>query len=317
MGEGRIVLITGANSGIGKEAAFIFAKEGHTVIMACRNMERSRAVQQEITEKTSNEKVELMQLDVGSFQSIQQFCDAFKEKYERLDCLIHNAAYLDHGSPFRLSPDNIELTFATNVVGPYLMTNLLLIHLKKSQDARILHASSNIIKHFFDPKENIDFDQVVGEREDVKGFSVYEMYKQSKMAFVLLTFKMAEEYKEHNIKVNAVHINGAKMSKETLSKVTPKWRMIARIQNLFFPPPVKFGEIYYSICTSEEFKTVTGKLINDKKDIMTVAGENPSLLMQVKQLAGNKYYSRYADDIENQEKLWQLCTEQTEFVEVV
>ncbi|MDQ0157591.1 SDR family NAD(P)-dependent oxidoreductase [Robertmurraya andreesenii] len=309
MGKGKIVIITGANSGIGKAAAFLFAKGGHTVIMACRNLEKSRPVQQQILEESKNDKVELMELDMGSFASIWKFCSEFKERFERLDILIHNAAYFNHGSKYRLSPDNIELTFATNTFGPFFMTELLLEHLKKSEDARILHASSNIVKHFFDSKRKIDFDRLIGEMKDTRGFSVYDMYCQSKAALVMLTFKMAEEYKEQSIKVNALQINGAKMSKETLQKVTAGWRIIARIQNLFFPPAEKMADIYYNMCTSEEYQNITGKLINDKKEIMTRGVDNPSPLMQVKQLTRNSFYPKYVAQKENQEKIWSLCLE--------
>lgn len=307
MGEGRIVLITGANSGIGKAAAHMFAKEGHTVIMACRNIEKSQRVQQEIMESSNNNRVDLMQLDMGSFESIRQFCRKLKEKFNRLDVLIHNAAYYNHGSKYMLSPDNIELTFATNTFGPYLMTELLLEELKKSQDARVLHASSSIVKHFFDPKRKIDFDSLIGKMNDTNGFSVYQMYGQSKMALVMLTFKMAEQYKEFGIKVNALQINGARMSKESMEKVTTGYRMIARIQNLYFPPAEKMAEIYYHMCISDEFKTITGKLINDKKEIMTCGEINPSPLKQIKQITGTRFYPPFADAKENQEKIWDLC----------
>jgi hypothetical protein len=122
---------------------------------------------------------------------------------------------------------------------------------------------------------------------------------------------MAKEYKEYGIKVNALQINGAKMSKDTLQKVTPRWRLIGKIQNLFFPPPEKIAEIYYHICISEEFKTITGKLINDKKEVMTSSAESPSLLMQLKQVVGNRYYPRYAAQKENQDKIWHLCLDIT------
>ncbi len=116
----KIVIITGANSGIGKAAALKFATEGYRVIMACRKMEMSRAAQKEITEVSNHTHVDLMELDVSSFDSIRTFCSAFKAKHPRLDILIHNAAYLSHGEKeYKLSPEHIELTFATNTFGPF------------------------------------------------------------------------------------------------------------------------------------------------------------------------------------------------------
>lgn len=305
--RGKNVIITGANSGIGKAAAILFAQAGDTVIMACRNIERSKKVQEEIIAQTNNDNVILMELDISSFTSIRRFCEQYKADYTHLDTLVHNAAYFNHGEKYRLSPDQIELTFATNLFGPFLMTNLLLEPLKKSDDARILHASSNIVKQFFDPKWKIDFDEIIGQRMSTKGFSVYKMYAQSKMALVMLTFRMAEEYREHGIKVNALQINGAKMSKETLKKVTSGWRVIARMQNLYFAPPEKTAEIYYQLCTSIDYINITGKLFNDKIEMMTLGQQKPNLSMQIKQLTGNNYYPTYADDKANQEKIWGLC----------
>ncbi|MBU9711896.1 SDR family NAD(P)-dependent oxidoreductase [Evansella tamaricis] len=307
MEKKRIVIITGANSGIGKAAATLFASNGFTVIMACRNLEKSEKVQKKICSETNNPNVKLMELDMSSFTSIQAFSKEFQACYSHLDILIHNAAYFNHGEKYRLSPDNVELTFATNVIGPYLLTDLLLGHLKNADDPRILHASSNIVKQFFDPMWKINFDQIIGEIDNTKGFSVYKMYAHSKMALVMLTFRLAEEWKGEGIKVNALQINGAKMSKETLQKVTTGWRAIARIQNLFFPPPEKMASIYYDMCTSEEFRNISGKLINDKKEVMNPGHLKPNAVMQVKQLTGNAYYPPYADQKENQEQVWYLC----------
>lgn len=309
MKKHRITVITGANSGIGKAAAHRFASEGHTVVMACRNMERSKPVLEEIISMTGNENITLMELDISSFQSIKDFCHDFMSRFDRLDILIHNAAYFNHGEKYRLSADHLELTFATNVFGPLLMTEMLLPHLKKSEEARILNASSNIIKHFFDPKRDIALENLKGENTSDKSFSVYKMYCSSKMALVMLTFILAEEFRQHGVKVNALQINGAKMSKSTLQKVTPGWRTVAIIQNLFFPPPEKMGDLYYDICTAEEFRDVTGKLFNDKKEIIQPALPDPGLSAQFRQLFSGVYYPLYADNRENREKIWKFSKE--------
>jgi NAD(P)-dependent dehydrogenase (short-subunit alcohol dehydrogenase family) len=272
-------------------------------------MERSKPVLEEIISKTGNEKTTLMQLDISSFQSIRNFCHDFKSRFDRLDILIHNAAYFNHGEKYRLSLDHLELTFATNVFGPLLMTELLLPHLKKSEDPRILNASSNIIKHFFDPKRVIEMDNLKGENIKDKSFSVYKMYCSSKMALVMLTFTLAEEFQQHGIRVNGLQINGAKMSKNTLQKVTPGWRTIAFVQNLYFPPPEKIGNLYHELCTAEEFSDATGKLFNDKKEIMKPGIPDPGLSAQVRQLFSGAFYPLYADNRENREKLWKFSKE--------
>lgn len=309
--KNKMVIITGANSGIGKEAALRFAKEGYKVIMACRNLDNSRKVQEQIIKASNNNLVELMELDVSSFESIRNFCSAYQSRYERLDILIHNAAYFNHGEPYRENADGFELTFATNVFGPFLMTQLLLDQLKKSEDPRILHAGSNIIKHFFDPKRKIDFLDSKQE-EFLKTFSVYKMYAQSKMALTILTFIMSEKFEQEGIKVNALQINGAKMSKETIKKFKPKYKFIASIQNMFIPPTSYMADKYYQICTADEFKHTTGKLFNDKLEIMQPSpNEYPGFIHQMKQIIGTRVYPAYKENTNVSNKLWALCTEAT------
>lgn len=291
----QIVVITGANSGIGKAATMKFAMAGYTVIMACRNLEKSKKVQDEIIRKSENNLVHLMELDMSSMVSIRSFCDRFKVQFPKLDILINNAAYFHHGAKYCLSPDNIELTFATNVLGPYLLTMLLSNQLKKSDDARVLNASSNIIKHFFDPKKEIDFNVFEGKPNARKKFSVYIAYRNSKMALLMLTFRLAALFKEDGIKVNSLQINGARMSKETLARFKYPWRFIAHVQNLFFPPPEFMANHYFEICTSDKFYGITGKHLNHKLEIMLPGEENPGFIHGIQQTIGIEKYPRYAD----------------------
>lgn len=308
----RNVIITGANSGIGKAAAIKFATEGYNIIMACRDMEFSRKIQEEIIEISENKNVDLMHVDMSSFKSIHTFCSEYKSNYDKVDILIHNAAYFNHGEKYQLSPDKIELTFATNVFGPFLMTTLLLDHLKNSDDPRILHAGSNIIKHFFDLKTKITFDNLQGEFKDSRPHRVYKMYCQSKMALLMLTFKMADMFKNDGIHVNAIQINGAKMSKRTIKKVKPWWRPIARVQNLFIPPTSYMANNYFEICTSDSFQHVTGELFNDKLEIMQVTpNEYPGFFKQVKRVLGSSVYPTYANEKDVIDQLWQLSGELT------
>jgi NAD(P)-dependent dehydrogenase (short-subunit alcohol dehydrogenase family) len=308
----KIVVITGANSGIGKAAAIKFAKEGYTVVMACRNVERSKMVQQEIIEATKNPHIDLLQLDISSFQSIHQFSTVLKDNYPKLDILIHNAAYLNHGEKkYLLSQDGIELSFATNTVGPFLLTRQLISMLEKSEDARVLHACTTNIRHFFDPNRKIEFDNLQGEFKDQRPFSAYKMYGDTKMALLLMTFKMAEELKRHQISVNAVQIPAIKLSKETINKFQSGWRFAARIQNVFSAPRETMADTYFHICTSEEFKNVTGKLINEKRNVMEPSHYSTGLAQDIKQLRDQNVYPKYASDQENIEKVWDLCVSLT------
>ncbi|REL37736.1 SDR family NAD(P)-dependent oxidoreductase [Rhodohalobacter sp. SW132] len=308
----KTVIITGANSGIGKAAARKFAGEGHTVIMACRNLEKSRPVRDQIATKTGNGRVLLEQVDMSSFESIRDFCSTYQEKHQKLDILIHNAAYFNHGSPYKQSPDGIEITFATNVAGPFLMTMLLRDLLAASDDARILHAGSNIIKHFLNPKKEIDFDHLQKEPENPRNHSVYINYRNSKMALLMLSFRMAKEFAGDGIKTYSLQINGATMSKEALMKVKPHWRIIARIQNLFFRPPEFTANLYYEICISEKFREMSGVHFNHKLDVMQPAKTDAGIITDIKQGAGADVYPAYAMNEEASEKVWNVCNELTQ-----
>jgi len=303
----KTVIITGANSGIGKETTLKFARAGYTVIMACRNLEKSKKVQDEIIAASNNEKIFLMKLDMSSFDSIKSFADEIINKFPKLDILINNAAYFNHGEDYRLTADNIEITFATNTVGPFLLIHLLQNHLKKSDDARVLNASSNIIKHFFSQKKEIDFDNLQGITDKNYKHSVYTCYRNSKMAFLILTFKMARDFTKTGIKFYSLQINGARMSKETLKKFKPGWRFIARIQNLFFPPAEFMATNYFEICTSEKFRNETGIHLNHKLEIMKPGPEKPSL----KHIRGADYYPLYSENETIQNKTWEFCQSAT------
>jgi len=307
----RTVIITGANSGIGKAVSIRFAEEGHTIIMACRNREKSEPVRASIEKRTGNDRVHLEEVDMSFLESIRSFCELYRNKYQKLDILIHNAAYFNHGEPYKQSVEGIEITFATNVVGPFLMTMLLRNLLSESDDARVLHAGSNIIKHFLNPKKEIDLEHLQKEPENPRSHSVYINYRNSKMALLMLTFKMAEVFKEDGIHFYSLQINGATMSKEALMKVKPHWRIIARIQNLYFRPPEFTATLYYEICTSDRFRKLSGVHINHKLEVMQPAQTGKGFITDLKQGIGAEVYPAYALNEEMINKIWDTCRELT------
>lgn len=310
MENGKIVIITGSNSGIGRAAAIKFAAEGYQVVMACRSIEKSRVAQQEIIEASGNNTVDLMQLDVSSFESIMDFCEEFGSKYSKLDILINNAGYFNYGEKqYQLSPENIEMSFATNTFGPFLLTKMLRPMLAKSDDPRVLNASTTNIKYFFDPKRSIDWNNMRGELKDKRKYNAYKMYGDSKMAFLMLSFKQAEEFEPDSITINSVLIPAIKISKDKLRGFkTFYWRTMARLMNFIARPQEDMAECYYEICTSEKFSNLTGKLFNIHTQIM----EKPNPEMKwtgkttLQQLRRMTMVPRYAVLPENQERIWNL-----------
>lgn len=304
------VIITGANSGIGKAAAFKFASEGYRIIMACRNIQISEPVCQEIIAKTKNINVDLLQLDISSRQSIYSFCETYKKKYNVLDILIHNAGHFKHGEKnFQRSIDGIELTFATNLFGPVLMTNLLLDMLAKSKNPKILNVCSTNIKHFFDERRKINFGVLSGETVEDKEYNSYKIYGDSKIALLMVTSMMKQEYKPYNISVNAIMVPATKMSKETIKKFNSYWKVLAFLQNIIIPKSEIIGEAYFSICTSNVYTGMTGKLINHQGKIVEMANDSISF---IKSITSTDVYPPYVNNKETIEKVWTICKQYVE-----
>ena len=150
------------------------------------------------------------------------------------------------------------------------------------------------------------------EFKDRRPYNSYKMYGDSKMALLMLTFKMAEQFKQDGIKVNMVQIPAIKLSPETVAQFKSGWSIAARVQNLFSAPPETMADTYFHICTSEEFKDVTGKLINDQREIMQSSHYTSGFVEELKQLRDQRVYPRYADKADNIERVWDLAVALTD-----
>ncbi|GAG77020.1 unnamed protein product, partial [marine sediment metagenome] len=156
--KGKICIVTGANSGIGKATAMGLAKMDATVVMLCRNKERGEEAQKEIIDLTGNTNVDLMLCDLASQKEIHSFVSEFKSKYQNLHVLINNAGIMT--SKRNQSVDGYEMNFAVNHLAPFLLTNLLLDILKNSAPSRIINVGS--AAHRFG---KMDFDDLQSENK--------------------------------------------------------------------------------------------------------------------------------------------------------
>lgn len=203
-GSGLTAIVTGASSGIGTETVRVLALRGVHVVMAVRNMAACREVKKAIVKEIPNAKVQAMELDLSSLASVRKFASEFKSSGLPLNILINNAGIM--ATPFMLSKDNIELQFATNHIGHFLLTNLLLETMGKtsresSKEGRIVNVSSR--RHQFSYPEGIRFDRI----NDQSGYNRFSAYGQSKLANVLHTSELARRLKEDGVDItaNSVH----------------------------------------------------------------------------------------------------------------
>ncbi|XP_017973019.1 PREDICTED: short-chain dehydrogenase TIC 32, chloroplastic [Theobroma cacao] len=199
-GTGLTAIVTGASSGIGTETTRVLALRGVHVIMGVRNMAAGKDVKEAIVKEIPTAKVDAMELDLSSMASVKKFASDFSSSGRPLNLLINNAGIM--ATPFMLSKDNIELQFATNHIGHFLLTNLLLDTMKKTaraskREGRIINVSS--VAHHYTYKEGIRFDKI----NDKSGYSSFAAYGQSKLANVLHANELARRLKEDGVDITA------------------------------------------------------------------------------------------------------------------
>ncbi len=190
----KIIMITGANSGIGKEAALQVAAKGARVVMVCRNRERGEPALAEIKAKSGNDAVELMTADFESQRQIRALADEYNRAHDRLDVLVNNAGLFL--STRRETEDGIEATWAVNHLAPFLLTNLLLDALKASAPARIVTVSSDAHR-----AGEIDFDDLEMQAK----YRWLAAYAQSKLANVLFTYELARRLEGTGVTATCMH----------------------------------------------------------------------------------------------------------------
>lgn len=185
---GKTSIVTGANSGIGLEAAIILANRGAQVILAVRNQQKGEAAVASIKAENNKAKVEVMKLDLSDLSSVHSFAEKFIERFNSLDLLINNAGVMV--PPYEKTKDGFELQFGSNHLGHFALTGLLLPLLKKTTSSRVVTLSS--IAH---RGATIYFDNLDGSN----GYKPMKFYKQSKLANLLFAKELDERFKENGI----------------------------------------------------------------------------------------------------------------------
>ncbi|XP_005932153.1 retinol dehydrogenase 12, like [Haplochromis burtoni] len=212
--EGKVVVITGANTGIGKETAIDLAKRGaEKVIIACRDMEKANAAVKDIIESSGNEHVVCMKLDLSDSKSIREFAEAINKDEPKLNILINNAGVMV--CPFGKTADGFEMQIGVNHLGHFLLTYLLLDLIKKSAPARIINVSS--MAHSWG---SINLEDLNSE----KHYDKNKAYAQSKLANVLFTRSLAKRLEGTGVTTYSLHPGVVQ---------TELWRHLNGVQQFF------------------------------------------------------------------------------------
>jgi NAD(P)-dependent dehydrogenase (short-subunit alcohol dehydrogenase family) len=182
---GKVIIVTGANSGIGFEAAKEFARKGAQTILACRNMEKAQAALAQIQAEIPDAKASVMHLDLANLASVHQFAETFKAKYDRLDVLLNNAGIMM--APYGTTEDGFEQQVGINHLGHFALTGLLIDRLLATPGARVVNVSSTA--HRFG---TLDFDNLL--YEEGKGYTPLGAYGRSKLANLLFTYELQRRF---------------------------------------------------------------------------------------------------------------------------
>ena len=247
---GRVVLVTGATSGIGAATAVGLARMGATLALGVRDAKKAEAARQEIARETGNTALDLPLLDLASFRSIRRFADAFNARHVPLDVLVNNAGIFTRDR--HMTEDGLESQFQVNYLGPFLLTMLLLDSLKATAPSRIVNVSSEAHRG-----SSIDFEDLQGERK----YSGFRAYGQSKLAQILFTHDLARHLAGTRVTVNAVHPG---VIRTNLGK--GEYPAAFDVIRLFLKGTERGARTSIRVATSPALEGVTGKYFKNSRE---------------------------------------------------
>jgi NAD(P)-dependent dehydrogenase (short-subunit alcohol dehydrogenase family) len=267
--QGKVVLVTGPTAGIGREISLALARQGAELVLGCRDLGRGRRTAEELRALPGVGSVEVMQVDTSSRRSIREFAKAFRAARPRLDVLVNNAG-ISQGER-KTSVDGLELTFATNVLGYFLLTNELLALLRASAPARVVNVASAFAS-------DLDLDDLQFERRPFDGMKVYA---QTKACNRLWTWALARRLAGTRVTANAMtpgFVPGTELSRD-------------------MPPPIR-----------AMFSTRSGRTVAEGADTAVWLASSPEVDgITGKFFADRHERSCEFRNEADEERLWSIC----------
>ncbi|KAK3801846.1 hypothetical protein RRG08_048433 [Elysia crispata] len=282
--NGKTIVITGCNTGIGFETAKDLAFRGGRIIMACRDMARCEAAAQNIKDTVDSNNIVCKKLDLSSFESIRAFCDDFNRTESRLDILINNAGVMM--CPKMLTKDGLEMQLGTNHFGHFLLTNLLLDKLKASSPSRIVVVSSRAHLR----SKGINFDDINSDNS----YDKMKAYAQSKLANVLHVKELAKRLEGTGVTAYSLHpgVVDTELPRHIGVFYNPIVLFLAAPFRYFlFKTASEGAQTTLACALNPAWETVTGKYYSDCKE---------------------KEPSAPAQDVDAAKHLWDVSMEITE-----
>ncbi len=252
----KLVVITGANSGIGKATALDLAGRGAFIVMVCRNEERAVKAQREIIEKSGNSGVEIVLADMGLQFDVRKAAESITERFDKVDVLINNAGLFPSGR--QETPEGIERTFAVNHLGYFLLTHLLMDKLEAAGEARVINVASDAHKAgapYFDP-DNLMLEE---------GYNPMKAYGLSKLCNIMFTRELAKRIEGSSLSTYALH--PGMVNTRLASEASRILKFLYFIGGPFMKSPAKGAETVIWLASAEldEIGAKSGTYFKNKK----------------------------------------------------
>lgn len=250
--SGKVCMVTGANSGIGRATAEKLAAMGADLLIVCRDPGRGERASSEIRKKTGG-SVELYIADYASLDSVRSLAAEFEKKHDSLQVLVNNAGLAKVRRS--VTVDGFETTWQVNYLAHFLLTNLLLGALRKGAPSRIVNVSS--VSHY---GGTIEFDDLQMKRN----YGVMKAYSQSKLALVLFTYELSRRLRGTGVTANCLHPGAVATNiwGSAMGPVSP----LGKLTKLFMMSPGKGAETSVYLASSPEVEAVTGKYFDDRRE---------------------------------------------------
>jgi len=251
--QGRVVMVTGASSGIGEAASVGISRLGAHLVMVCRDREKGARAKARVIERSGNSDTELLLCDLSLLSNVRRFAAEFASTHSVLHVLVNNAGSVFQG--YHETSDSLERTMALNYFSPFLLTNLLLPMLKASAPSRVVNVSS--ASHF---GGKLDLSDVNGRK--ASGNFGLQAYGRSKLALVLFTYELSRRLAGTGVTANCMHPGAVRTNIWAHSGFASP---IARFISLFMRSPEKGAETVVYLASSPEVEGVSGKYFFDLK----------------------------------------------------
>lgn len=251
----KTAIVTGANSGIGKETALELANNGYQVVMICRNRDKAEGARRDIIDKTGNDRIDILICDLSLMRQIKDTAETIRNTYPQIDRLVNNAGILPDGKR-KETDEGLELTFAINHLAYFLLTKELLPILEKTPSSRVISVASDAHRYgAFDP-ENIQLEH---------GYRTSKAYGNSKLFNIMFTRQLAKEIKGKEITAYSLHPG---VVNTNFAADSDSW--FARLFNLgrlLMRSPDKGAETSIFLCLEPGIEHLSGSYFRDKKPI--------------------------------------------------